>query len=413
MLVLKSGPRSPAGSCPSWSTPTANWSRPIRSWRSSPRRQHGWCRGRGYPTSSSGPGLYVPCHARLCRGGVLGFRLPRIAIATEPASDVERSELASLGIQLAGSAMSVIRGSVGFLAFLLAFNLRRGEEGIDLHPLGAGAAAGAALVQRVPVRKIVGVPSAPTWHFGAVLLAAGLGGLARIRGLRLGCEPACSKNVFCKALWPLCSAQPFWLPGWRTVRSDGADARDRDRCRNRQAGLRLARAARCAGCELRPVVRPVRDEIPALLGDRCVAASGRLPARPPRLLPRCRRRGSRLRRLLHRPAIAIGSVALAAGETARSSYSGAGPRVHAVTGYDEQDPTTRFVDDETSVSYANQRTETFTIPPPSAVGSPANPDKAGRGPAPAQPAGGSPAWRTRRAPRRPRRKSTNDHPELF
>ena len=110
--------------------------------------------------------------------GVLSFRLPRVAIATEPATEQERAELSSIGIALAGSAMAIMRGIVGFLSFLLAFELRGGKKGLDLQPEGSAAGAAAALARK---SNIVGDPGAPKWHFGAVLIVAGLGGLVGSR----------------------------------------------------------------------------------------------------------------------------------------------------------------------------------------------------------------------------------------
>jgi hypothetical protein len=104
----------------------------------------------------------------------MSFRLPRIAIATEPATAQERAELSSIGIALAGSAMGVMRGIVGFLSFLLAFELRGGKKGLDLRAPGSAAGAAAALARKA---NIVGNPGAPKWHFGAVLIVAGVGGL--------------------------------------------------------------------------------------------------------------------------------------------------------------------------------------------------------------------------------------------
>jgi hypothetical protein len=126
-----------------------------------------------------GPG-FVSSLAMLAfaTAGVMSFRLPRIAIATEPATEKERAELSSIGIALAGSAMGVVRGLVGFLSFLLAFELRGGSEGLDLEGKGSAAGAAAALAQRA---NIVGNPGAPKWHFGAVLIVAGLGGLVGSR----------------------------------------------------------------------------------------------------------------------------------------------------------------------------------------------------------------------------------------
>ena len=126
-----------------------------------------------------GPG-FVASLAMLAfaAAGVMCFRLPRVAIATEPATEQERAELSSIGIALAGSAMGVMRGIVGFLSFLLAFELRGGKKGLDLRAEGSAAGAAAAMARKA---NIIGNPGAPKWHFGAVLIVAGVGGLVGSR----------------------------------------------------------------------------------------------------------------------------------------------------------------------------------------------------------------------------------------
>jgi MFS family permease len=77
---------------------------------------------------------------------IAAVRVPRAAIMpVPPRSDAERSSLRSTNVLLAASAMAVLRASVGFLAFLLAFWLR------DDH--------------------------APTWTFGATLAVSAIGAL--------------------------------------------------------------------------------------------------------------------------------------------------------------------------------------------------------------------------------------------
>jgi len=72
-------------------------------------------------------------------------RLPSTPIAPDPIDEAERTELHGIGIQLASGAMGLLRGVVGFLAFLLAFELRRNDD--------------------------------PTWHFGVIVAASAAGGL--------------------------------------------------------------------------------------------------------------------------------------------------------------------------------------------------------------------------------------------
>ena len=78
-------------------------------------------------------------------GAVVATRIPKARLSP-PQTAVERAELRQAGIRLAATAMAVLRGVVGFLAFLLAFSLR--EE------------------------------DAPTWWFGVVLAVSAVGSLA-------------------------------------------------------------------------------------------------------------------------------------------------------------------------------------------------------------------------------------------
>lgn len=69
------------------------------------------------------------------------LRVPATLVAEAPATAAETAELRGIGIVLASSAMGLIRGMVGFLTFLLLFDLRE----------------------------------SPTWHMGVVLGFTGLG----------------------------------------------------------------------------------------------------------------------------------------------------------------------------------------------------------------------------------------------
>jgi hypothetical protein len=79
-------------------------------------------------------------------GVVAALRLPKVRVAAEAPGVAEQAELRGAGILLAASAMAVLRAAVGFLAFLLAFELRQAGE--------------------------------PSWFFGVVLAASGIGSLA-------------------------------------------------------------------------------------------------------------------------------------------------------------------------------------------------------------------------------------------
>lgn len=108
-------------------------------------------------------------------GAVLGTKILPTRVASDPAGLEEKAELRGAGIIIAASAMGYVRGVVGFLTMLLAFELR---GGIDPGPTAAGVDIGHA------VRRVLGASrlelasgGAPTWHFGLVLIALGVGGL--------------------------------------------------------------------------------------------------------------------------------------------------------------------------------------------------------------------------------------------
>ena len=110
--------------------------------------------------------------------GVVSMRLPRLAVTSGPVDAIERRELRGSGILLASSAMAVMRGVVGFMTFLLAFEFRGGKEGVDIEPLGAAVGASTAIVRGF---DITGDPAAPAWYFGVVVLGAGVGALVGAR----------------------------------------------------------------------------------------------------------------------------------------------------------------------------------------------------------------------------------------
>jgi len=99
------------------------------------------------------------------------LQLPRIPVARNKATSTERSALRASTILLSASAMAVMRGAVGFVTFLLAFELRGGEEGLDVSQQGA-ALGGAVAAERGI--DIVGDPGAPAWQYAVVVAVAGL-----------------------------------------------------------------------------------------------------------------------------------------------------------------------------------------------------------------------------------------------
>lgn len=55
---------------------------------------------------------------------LFGLKLPKESVARQPVDAAERAELRSVGVLLAASAMGLLRGIVGFLTLLLAFDFR-------------------------------------------------------------------------------------------------------------------------------------------------------------------------------------------------------------------------------------------------------------------------------------------------
>ncbi len=90
-------------------------------------------------------------------GGVVSLRIPT-ARPSPPRTSEEKAELRGAKVLLAASAMAVLRASVGFLAFLLAFSLRDDDApawwfGIVLGVSAVGALLGAAVAP--PLRRRV------------------------------------------------------------------------------------------------------------------------------------------------------------------------------------------------------------------------------------------------------------------
>ena len=113
------------------------------------------------------------------------LRLPVDPPAAAKASESQRSSSWLGTILPAASAMAVLRSSVGFVTFLLAFELRGGTEGLDVSGLGAAVGAATAAGRDIDIGDyldvVVGDPGAPPWHFGVVAAAAGLSAFAGVR----------------------------------------------------------------------------------------------------------------------------------------------------------------------------------------------------------------------------------------
>ena len=94
----------------------------------------------------------IDTRAALIMGGVAfigaslnAFRLPKIAVATEKPQALETKELHSRSVVNAAIAMRVLRGTVGFMFFHLAFWLRSEDAGTAWFGLGISIAGLATL----------------------------------------------------------------------------------------------------------------------------------------------------------------------------------------------------------------------------------------------------------------------------
>jgi hypothetical protein len=111
--------------------------------------------------------------------GVAAVRLARAPVERRPApTAAEAAELKSHGILLGASAMAVLRGSVGFLTFLLAFAFRRAHApswwfGVAIGASLAGTLVGALVAPRV--RRIVTEERMLTASLVFVAVAAAVG----------------------------------------------------------------------------------------------------------------------------------------------------------------------------------------------------------------------------------------------
>ncbi len=104
-------------------------------------------------------------------GVVAAYNLPRVTVDDPDVPDDEL-DIRSAGIRLAASAMSVLRGVVGFMFFMLAFAFRGGTDGLELD--GIGSAAGAATKHALGF-DLDGASSEPAWKLGLPLAFWGVG----------------------------------------------------------------------------------------------------------------------------------------------------------------------------------------------------------------------------------------------
>lgn len=107
---------------------------------------------------------------------VAAAALPRVQVAPEPVGADEEAELRSDGVVLASEAMGLLRGTVGFLTFLLAFALRGGGDDTPV-PIGLSLGRVVRDAAGFEVAPSVAGGASPTWHFGVVLAASLVGSL--------------------------------------------------------------------------------------------------------------------------------------------------------------------------------------------------------------------------------------------
>ncbi len=101
--------------------------------------------------------------------------IPSTLVAETPVEQAERAELKGANILVASSAMGYLRGAVGFVTMLLAFDLR---GGIDPGPTSAGVEIGHRVREALGFARLdLTSGGAPPWHFGVALIGVGVGGL--------------------------------------------------------------------------------------------------------------------------------------------------------------------------------------------------------------------------------------------
>ncbi len=157
------------------------------------------------------PGVLAVAVALFVAAAFASLRIPGNQVAPTEATEAERAELRGIGIVLAASAMGLVRGIVGFLTFLLAFDLRGGD--------------------------------APTWHFGVVLACTGAGAL-----LGSAIAPVLRRTYSEERILAIVLAITVVAgSGDRLPRRTGRRGHPRrvsgHRIDHRQAGVRLARPA--------------------------------------------------------------------------------------------------------------------------------------------------------------------------
>ena len=117
---------------------------------------------------------------------VAATRLPPEVVATTAADEVETRELGSSSIQLGAIAMTVLRASVGFTFFHLAFWLRDQDQGTLWFAAVVGVSALAAMVGNAIAPRLRTRVREESMLSAALLVCAGAGLLVAVLGGPLG-----------------------------------------------------------------------------------------------------------------------------------------------------------------------------------------------------------------------------------
>lgn len=122
------------------------------------------------------PSILILATVLFALGALFGFKIPATVVADSGPDEDEKAELRSTGIILAASTMAYVRGVVGFLTMLIAFELR---GGVDPGPTGVGVEIAHRVREAMGLQRLdLATGGSPAWHFGVVLLAIGVGGIS-------------------------------------------------------------------------------------------------------------------------------------------------------------------------------------------------------------------------------------------
>jgi len=138
-------------------------------------------------------------------GTILALQLPPTTIAVTPPGEAEREELRSAGITCAAQAMGLLRGIVGFLSFMLAFDFKNANAPLWHLGLVAGTAQlgffiGALLAPRirkmlVEERILIGCLLLAVVAGAVTALIGGLAGAALL-SMAVGATGSAAKQSF-------------------------------------------------------------------------------------------------------------------------------------------------------------------------------------------------------------------------